>query len=283
MKIRIGLIVAAFAALGIVLAACTGNKENKMTVDSLKKKSMDLGDLTSVSYRYGGGMEGESESFTLEITDGYGDLTVSESPYHSAATVVRSYNVDVERVEKIEAYVSEYNLAAWGDLPQSEYIAMDAPTSSYSVCYDNSSVGGSRREYYTVSSDDEYPEGGGEVLGKVRTMLLEMVDPQEMNNAYVVGEDGEELRGDEAAMRVVQTRLPELISRYGGDLEGTVIMDEGLESIEDETYFVFSIGTDNGASVVREAFIAVRNDYSRLMKMDPLTGEWEQIYVSVTG
>lgn len=114
-------------------------------------------------------------------------------------------------------------------------------------------------------------------------MLLEMVDPQEMNNAYVVGEDGEELRGDEAAMRVVQTRLPELISRYGGDLEGTVIMDEGLESIEDETYFVFSIGTDNGASVVREAFIAVRNDYSRLMKMDPLTGEWEQIYVSVTG
>ncbi len=283
MKIRIGRAVAALAVLVMALAACKTNKENNMTVESLKKKSMDLGDLIAVSYSYGGGMEGEHESFTLEIVDGCGDLTVSESPYHSIATVVRSYNVDAEQVNEISEYVSEYNLAAWGDLPQSEYIAMDAPTRSYRVCYDNSSTGGSEREYYTVSSDDELPEGGREVLGKIRTMLLEMIDPPEMNNAYVVGEDGEELRGEEAAMRLVRTRLPELVSRYGEALEGTVMMDEGLESIEDDTYYIISIGTDNGASVVREAFIAVRTDYSRLMKMDPLTGEWEQIYVSVTG
>ena len=261
--------LAALMAACLAFASCTGTKE--VTVDTLKAKDMKLGELIFVSASYGGGMEGGSEDATLELDGERGTITFTETLGNGAPTVVRSFDVPADKVSDMKKYVSDYNLAAWSELPESELEALDRPTQSVSLGYDNSSKGGSSFEIYTVSFDDQLPPSGTGILNGVLEKLYAMRNMDTLRDAHVEGDDGEELRGSEAALKVLEFRLWVLYD----DPNGIVVMEDGMENINGMDYFTFRAGTDNGYSFVREYFLAVRNDYAETLKMDPLTGEWE--------
>ena len=270
-KVMKGL--AALIAACLAFASCTGTKE--VTVDTLKAKDMKLGELIFVSASYGGGMEGGSEDATLELDGERGTITFTETLSNGAPAVVRSYDVPADKVSDMKKYVSDYNLAAWSELPESELEALDRPTQSISLGYDNSSKGGSSFEIYTVSFDDQLPPSGTGILNGVLEKLYAMRNMDTLRDAYVEGDDGEELRGSEAALKVLEFRLWMLYD----DPNGIVVMEDSMENINGMDYFTFRAGTDNGYSFGREYFLAVRNDYAQMLKMDPLTGEVDDLAV----
>ena len=136
-----------------------------ITLEEIRSAEAVHGDLIGVSYDHGGGMNGETDSLTLTRDGDQGPMIrTRKAAFHSFPLIVREYRAEETVFGTLEDLIRKDNLTLWADLPEEEYEVLDAPETSLTFIYDETDLGGSAYETYTISFDNVIPEGGREIL-----------------------------------------------------------------------------------------------------------------------
>ena len=108
-------------------------------LDELKRRKLDCGELLSISHTSSGGMEGEYHSKRIDFINNKVE-TVNQD-WHHAPRIRREYDVPSEKIEEIKKIIIDNNLVAWSEIKvDRSMIAMDAPTGSTSLSFENVNV-----------------------------------------------------------------------------------------------------------------------------------------------
>ena len=164
------------------------SKEKEITVADLQKVKTDYDRLLEVSFNVMGGMEDCHRMISLKLEN---DVPIYMEEMTSDRSlpirIVKCALQDETIFTELEQYIREYNLPAWNELPfDEEMIALDAPSTYITLIYDNSAIGGYRQESYSISYDDKIPEGGYDILNKLRDRIASSKDESMMIETYLL-------------------------------------------------------------------------------------------------
>ena len=173
------------------------NKKKEITVADLQKVKVDYDRLLEVSFNIMGGMEDTHQKRYLTLEEGVPVYIEEITSDRSLPIRVKKYSVEDETIfDRMSAYIREYNLPAWSELPfDEEMIALDAPGTYIYLLYDNSAIGGYQRTSFTIDYDDKIPEEGYPILQKLREDLLSNKDESRLIETYLLPDsDNEDYR-----------------------------------------------------------------------------------------
>ncbi|MBO4918937.1 MAG: hypothetical protein J5365_02150 [Erysipelotrichaceae bacterium] len=197
----------------------------KTTIEDLKKIRSEHGELLSVSYRHGGGMNGDTFSQTIETNkEGQVILTVNESSEHWIPLRVWEYRIEDEDVfVKLREYIDRYNLSVWKDLPfDEEHIALDAPSSSIGLIFNDEEYGGRKREYCTISYENIVPDGGYDVLNGFVSLIGSYAKNENLIRTYLQCDEMQIFTGRDVFNS--DEEITELMKGYWGS---EILADDG--------------------------------------------------------
>jgi len=163
-----------------------GKLKKDVKIEELLKIETEHGKLVSVSFSRGGSMNGET--FYMSVFEEEGQLLFerSSSSQYSFPIRVWKYQTDTDALDQLRNYIDRYNLSVWKDLPfDEEMIALDGPSTSISMVFDDSKVGGSMREFCTISYDDVIPEGGYPILNDFVSLLSSFGKEEQFLETYL--------------------------------------------------------------------------------------------------
>ena len=229
------------------------SKGKEITVADLQKVKVDYDRLLEASFNVMGGMEDCHRKIYLKLEEGIPvyieEITGDRS---LPIRVIKCTLKDETIFSELEQYIREYNLPAWDDLPfDDEMIALDAPSTYINLLYDNSAIGGYRETSYTISYDDKIPEGGYDILNKLRDRIASGKDESMMIETYLLPDiDNDEKRiytGKEIGN--TDEEIQELLRGFwNSDENGTYLdmyrFEDGL-SYMDEAYHLKKIVHEN--------------------------------------
>ena len=92
--------------------------------------------------------------------DGCVVVTVRESDTHSDPVKVDEYRADDDLIERISGVIDRVGMKEWDELPQSEFIALDAATESLRMEFESADPDKPGLAWISYSSNDELPDGG---------------------------------------------------------------------------------------------------------------------------
>lgn len=126
--------------------------------------------LERMEYYRGGGSLGDS--YTLELTmrpdeDGRPDVQVYyyNQPSHDARAVEKTVRMSSHVVTGVMEIIDRYGMRDWGELPEADEFALDAPSMRFRCTYsDGSSI--------RAGSGDKLPDGGGAAIREIRDYVL---------------------------------------------------------------------------------------------------------------
>lgn len=170
------IIIAAVIILviaGIITAAAVYMKKHKndhiiLDGPGMVRQPHDFIDYCS--YSYGGGMEGESEHIELtRHSDGSYKYSYSYCPYNGGEeTVIEKTFSDYEPVmDEIREICKRTGVLTWGELPDSELMLLDAPTTAVSFRFFDDC-------FYSVNSNDEIPEDSYGIFNEIYNYLISL-------------------------------------------------------------------------------------------------------------
>ena len=131
------------------------------------------GQLKSVTYSLSGDMLGSL--YTVEAARGdEGGVVVSirQSKMHSDPIEVGEYRVDDDLLDQVEAVIDRVGMKEWGELPQSEFIALDAATESLRAMFESADPDDSWPKWLSYSFNDELPDGGKEAIREIHDLMV---------------------------------------------------------------------------------------------------------------
>lgn len=126
--------------------------------------------LSRVYYYRGGGELGDSYSVELtmeEAEDGTPDVKVGyyNQPTHSDKARTKTVRLGSFVITGVQEIIDRYHMTEWTDLPKSEYVLLDAPTSRLTYGYSDGTV-------YHLDSGDEWPDGAYEAVQEILNYIL---------------------------------------------------------------------------------------------------------------
>ncbi|MBQ1435499.1 MAG: hypothetical protein IIZ19_06360 [Clostridia bacterium] len=161
MKTVLVIIIAAALAAAVILIHGAVDKPPALSPD-------DIGDF-KVEYRSFGGMDGGEAEITLEaLSDNEARLTFRIRPYYGAEEINESLTVPYEALYRVKTLYAERGVHFWGELPESDLIALDAPTIVVTFRADGKET--------VLSSDREFPDEGAGVLHETESILYEYIE-----------------------------------------------------------------------------------------------------------
>ncbi len=164
-------------------------KNKEPTLESLKAKAPKYENLRGLHYYHGGGMEGTSHRMEVKADEeGRTIVSYEDSFSWNFPARIRIYEADPSLLQVLEDYVREYNLSVWDELPESEYEVLDAPSTSLSLYF---AVPDQKyQESITIDYDDEFPEGGYDVLNRFIKLIGEAVQSGNLIETFLEDRDG---------------------------------------------------------------------------------------------
>ena len=159
--------------------------KNSLTIEKLQQMKPKYTKLCGASYYHGGGMEGSSDRRILEF-DKEGNLTYTTeyAEENGLPEMCHVYKVDESELEKLDAYVKEYNLSVWDELPDEDMQVLDAPGTSINLTF-YPEEGDKYRRSMTINYDKVFPEDGYEVVNKFVSMLSSLAIEDNLIDHYV--------------------------------------------------------------------------------------------------
>lgn len=110
-----------------------------ISLEELKKRKLDLGDLIKVSYTSSGGMMGSY--YNDELSFETNELTVIDQKWHHGEKKKIVYKANEKEVQEIKNILIDNNFSAWSEISvDNSLIAFDAPSSSMSLTFQKKSV-----------------------------------------------------------------------------------------------------------------------------------------------
>ena len=161
-----------FVIAGIITAAAVYMKKHKndhiLDGPGMERQPHDY--INSCSYSYGGGMEGESEHIELTmLSDGSFSYSYYYCPYNGGEeTKVEKTFADSQPVmDAIREICKRTGVLTWGELPDSELMLLDAPTTAVSFRFFDDC-------FYSVNSNDEIPEDSYGIFNEIYNYLISL-------------------------------------------------------------------------------------------------------------
>ncbi|MBO4879808.1 MAG: hypothetical protein J5544_06070 [Clostridia bacterium] len=167
-----------------------GKLKKKVTLEQLRSFCVPHGELTAVIYSHGGGMNGDR--FVLSLSHdrkrgGEPILRKESSPDNEIPLRVHLYSAEEELFSRLRRLIDENNLTAWKDLPfDEEMVALDAPSTSISLTFNDLAVGGEKYEYCTISYENVVPDGGFVVLREFVALLSEAAREENLIETFLL-------------------------------------------------------------------------------------------------
>ncbi|MCR5590526.1 MAG: hypothetical protein K6F73_03270 [Lachnospiraceae bacterium] len=119
-------------------------------------------------------MEGGRHSESIrENDDGEWVIEVIDQETFSSPTVITTYALAFG-VEELESFIKDKKILALTDRKDSDLFVTDYHPWSYSIIFDNSSLGGSGFEIYSIGQYKEYSERDKELLSELREKFKSM-------------------------------------------------------------------------------------------------------------
>jgi len=132
-----------------------------------------FGQLRSAYYSNSGNSLGNLYSVeAYRGDDGSMIVRVREAEMHSVPIEVHEYRAPDDLLDQIGAIVDQAGMKEWGKLPPSEFIALDAATTSIRLEYENADPDALIPEYLSYSFNDELPEGGREAINSIYDLMI---------------------------------------------------------------------------------------------------------------
>ena len=104
--------------------------KKEISLETLKNKKIDTGELIRISYQGGGGMMGGHHSKTLDFETK--TLETVNQDFHYSDTFRRTYSVTDEDLNRVKELITNNNLPAWSMIPKSDMVIFDyVPTRIY--------------------------------------------------------------------------------------------------------------------------------------------------------
>lgn len=126
-----------------------------ISLDELKSRKLDMGDLLSVSYTTSGGMMGQYYYTGLSFTKN--EINTINQEWHHGDRIERIYKVDSDKVSEIKKIIIDNNFRAWSEVPvDRSMIAFDAPNSRMGLVFEKGSVSISTDIYMSKEENDIY-------------------------------------------------------------------------------------------------------------------------------
>ena len=165
------IIIVSSVILGIVAVSIVGY----FLVKHFLRDNLPDGDgmvndrCLSCKYHLGGGIDGNSLNITVKETDNETatlEVVSSNSPYREKIT--ENYKVSFDSLEKIYQIYKKYKVAKWGELPESELIALDEPVTSVFIKTADTTV--------SFDSTREFPKNAGTIISEIHSVLCDCIE-----------------------------------------------------------------------------------------------------------
>ena len=140
---------------------------DKFTPDEI----IEVGELTEFKYHPGySDMNGGYHCMTLKKEESGDWVIVSEDQdTFSAPTVVTTYAATEEGVSAFAEFIKDNNFVALVNRKDSDDFVYDYSPWSYTLVFDNSSIGGNSRETYFITQYKEYPDKDYDLMKELDT------------------------------------------------------------------------------------------------------------------
>ena len=163
-------VLIASAMLSIYLVNHIQDKENMIDTDLNKiiEKKIDNRECFEVYYSSSGDSNGNLDTMNLDIRKKI--LTCRFARYHYEPIQETVFSVSDEDIEDILDHIEKYNLLSYSELPMSEFLPMDAATTSISISctpLEKNRV----RDKFTIYYLMEFPEGAFEHVKELTNKL----------------------------------------------------------------------------------------------------------------
>ena len=158
--------------LGLLLALVFSLAPGAAGVEANPEADMEAhGKLVSCEFYEGGGMENQSLTMTLtRARSGGADLLTIERRYGNESKT-ETWPATWDALDDFALFVADYDPEGWEALPDSELIALDAPTRRLSVTYEDGA-------FYSVDDSRELPPGKGGLIWKAERFLESYAAPE---------------------------------------------------------------------------------------------------------
>ncbi|MBQ9041623.1 MAG: alpha/beta fold hydrolase [Eggerthellaceae bacterium] len=145
----------------------------------------EYGALQSASYTDSGDMNGNLYDVSARrADDGSMIVVVREAKMHSDPISVGEYRVPDDLLEQINAIVDKAGMKEWGELPLSEFIALDASTPTVRLTYENASSTDGFPIWLSFSTSYEMPDDG-KAFDEIRDLLESCITEENLIRTYV--------------------------------------------------------------------------------------------------
>ncbi len=201
----------------LFLASC--NNASEIIPDKNEDKKIEAGELISLSYYPGyADEEGGRHYESLMKNDG-GEWIIEclDQETHDEPATITTYAVMDDDVERFETFIKGNNVLALTDRKDSDDFVTDYSPWSYSIIFDNSSIGGDDYETYSIDEFKEYSDADSELLKKLRKqfenlrgeVISETVEGEEDDPELSEEETEEEELTEEEPPRPARDLTPE--------------------------------------------------------------------------
>ncbi len=144
-----------------------------------------FGQLRSAYYSDSGNSLGNLYSVeACRGDDGSMIVRVREAEMHSVPIEVHEYRAPDDLLDQIDAIVGQAGMKEWGELPPSEFIALDAATTSINLEYENADPAEFIPKYLRYSFNDELPEGGREAINGIYDLMIACATEDNLISEY---------------------------------------------------------------------------------------------------
>ncbi len=156
------------------------HKKNKPTPHIL---SEDVDGLIQIKYSSSGDSNGNIDHTILYIQD---KMVVTEKKnYIQEPLSVSEYSVTEEEIQDLEKDIEKYNYPLWKDIPiNTEFIALDAPSTSICFIYHKKGEKEYVQEYYCVSHNADLSKKQREQLRSFEQKLFALVKEETKIKSY---------------------------------------------------------------------------------------------------
>ena len=167
MSRKLSVILLTCFIICVVLTGC--GPVEKITGLFSRDEVIEVGELTEFRVNPGyGDMDGGYHCMTLKKDESDEWVIVSEDrDTYSAPTIITTYAVTEDGVSSFAGFLKDNNVLSLMNRKDSDDFIYDYHAWSYNLIYDNTSIGGSSYETYTISQYKEYSDKDYDLLNEI--------------------------------------------------------------------------------------------------------------------
>lgn len=181
-KVLITLLVFAVLAFFAGILLWKQQTKGEITMRTLLRRSAPHGPLVSCTYSRSGDSNGNVYTAQLDRTeDGEITLTIRQKTWHNEPLEISVYRADADAIEQLSAIVEKYNMAAWTDLPMSDHVLLDGPSTGIGLDFTDT--------YVSISYNAALPDKAFDALRELSSCLFQWKQEDRLIEHYIEGAD----------------------------------------------------------------------------------------------